>query len=667
MNADLDNTQLLRRIAELEDEVSERKRAEKHLRGEDAFIHEVLYWIDSLVVVIDLKGFILYFNQASEKLSGYRFQEVRDQPFWDILLATEERASVRAVIEDVANKELPKNFRNFWVTKEGRKRLIKWSNSLLRKPDGSIEYILCTGLDITEQTQAEEALRRSEIKYRELVQNANSIIIRLDTQGNLTFFNEYAETFFGWRDDEILGRNIVGTIIPEVDSDGRDLTTLITKIVKNPERYNTNENENRRRDGSLVRIAWTNKAIYDEHGVVTEILCIGNDITERKRLEIQLQHARKMEALGMLAGGVAHDLNNILTGLVSYPDLLLLQLPSGSPLKQGILRIKQSGQKAAAIVQDLLTLARRGVAVNEVVNVNEIITDFLNSPEFELLKNNYPRAVFKFTPAPDLLNIIGSSTHLSKTVMNLIANAAEALGDDGSVAITTENCYIDRPIKGYEDVQEGDYVLLKITDNGIGISSEDLARIFEPFFTKKKMGRSGTGLGMAVVWGTVKDHNGYIDIQSDVNRGTRCHLYFPVTRHAKKQPPASAVIAKCRGHERILVVDDVEEQRKIVSAILKELGYTVAVAASGEEAVAYMRENSADLMILDMIMEPGIDGLDTYQRVCQYHPGQKAIITSGFAENERVNQALAMGVGAYVKKPYVLEKISMAVRSELDK
>jgi len=667
MNADLDNAQLLGKIAELENEVSELRQAEKKLRAEDTFIREILYWIDSLVVVIDLNGFIVNFNRASEKLSGYRFKEVCDKPFWDIFLTPDEKESVKAVIKDVTHKKIPKNSTNFWVTKDGQKRLIKWANSVLRKADGSIEYILCTGLDVTGQTKAEEARRRSETKYKELVQNANSIIMRLDIQGCFTFFNEFAEKFFGWRADEIIGQNILGTILPHTDTNGRDLTVLISKIIKHPERYAMNENENMRRDGERVQIMWSNKAIQNKQGDNIEIFCVGNDVTERKRLEVQLQRAQKMEALGLLAGGVAHDLNNILTGLVSYPDLLLMTIPDNSPLRQSILRIKESGEKAAAVVQDLLTLARRGVAISKVVNMNDIISDLLESPEFNLLKKTYRGAAFRFTPSADLLNILGSPIHLSKTIMNLISNAAEALPGTGTVAVTTDNCYIDSPIKGYEDVEEGDYVLLRIIDTGTGIPPEDLTRIFEPFFTKKQMGRSGTGLGMAVVWGTVKDHNGYIDVQSDLDKGTKCNLYFPVTRQAKQNNEVSVLIDQCRGNENILVIDDIHEQREIASGILRNLGYSVAVAASGEEAVAYMRRNSADLLILDMIMEPGIDGLETYTRILEYHPGQKAIITSGFAETDRVNKTLALGAGTYIKKPYVLEKIGFAVRSELDK
>ena len=193
-----------------------------------------------------------------------------------------------------------------------------------------------------------------------------------------------------------------------------------------------------------------------------------------------------------------------------------------------------------------------------------------------------------------------------------------------------------------------------------------MERIFEPFYTKKVMGRSGTGLGMSVVWGTVKDHKGYVDVQSSEGKGTTFILYFPVTREKSASNEALLSIENYMGNEKILIVDDVEEQRDIASGMLKKLGYSVTSVSSGEEAVEYMKDNSADMLVLDMIMDPGIDGLETYKRILESHPGQRAIIASGFSETERVKKAQRLGAGAYVKKPYLLEKIGMAVRIELD-
>ena len=416
-------------------------------------------------------------------------------------------------------------------------------------------------------------------------------------------------------------------------------------------------------------------SLVDEKKAIIGTVLVGRDITyrleanrERLLLEEKLQKARKMEAIGTLAGGVAHDLNNILSGIVSYPELLLMQLPKNSPLVEPIETIFQSGKRATAIVQDLLTLARRGAAIFSVRNINLIVNDYLKSPEFRKLQSLHPKVEISTELAHDLLNIEGSAVHLSKVIMNLVSNAAEAMPQGGNIEIATQNQYVDTKISGHEDIVEGDYVVLTINDEGLGIAPEDIDRIFEPFYTKKKMGQSGTGLGMSVVWGTVKDHGGFIDLKSSLGEGTTFKIYFPVTRKTIQDGEEILNIEDLYGNnESILVVDDVEAQRRIATSILTQLGYAVNSAASGEEALLHLKDHPADLLVLDMIMAPGIDGLETYRRALKISPNQKAIITSGFSETDSVSQAQTLGAGQYVKKPYTIEKIGMAVRIELAK
>jgi len=389
---------------------------------------------------------------------------------------------------------------------------------------------------------------------------------------------------------------------------------------------------------------------------------------EKHKLELKLFQAKKLEAIGTLAGGVAHDLNNVLSGIVSYPELLLMDIPEDSPLRKPILTIKKSGEKAATIVQDLLTLARRGVVPTEVLNLNDIISDYLKSPEHENLKVFHPNVKFVMDFKKNPLNVLGSSVHLYNTIMNLASNAAEAMPDGGETVFTTKTCYVDKPIKGYDDIEEGDYVILSVSDNGTGMTPMDMEQIFEPFYTKKIMGRSGTGLGMAVVWGTIKDHNGYIDIQSTLGKGSIFTLYFPITMgELTKHDTVPIEDYKSSNGEVILVVDDVDEQRELASILLNKLGYSVITASSGEKAVEHLKNSSADLLILDMIMYPGIDGMDTYKQILDIHPRQKAIIVSGFAETDRVKEAQKFGAGAYVRKPYTIEKIGLAIKKELEK
>ena len=386
---------------------------------------------------------------------------------------------------------------------------------------------------------------------------------------------------------------------------------------------------------------------------------------EKSKLEHQLKQAERMETIGRLAAGVAHDLNNILSGLVSYPDILRMDLPEDSPLRKPIDTIQKSGLKAAAVVQDLLSLSRQGVTVKAATNLNMIVREYLQSPEFKALQSRHSEVRFETQLQKSLLNVDGSQVHLFKTVMNLTTNAAEANLTGGVVTVATLSRYLDQAVVGYETIQEGEYSVLRISDSGTGMAEKDLKKIFEPFYSKKKLGRSGTGLGMTLVWSTVKEHDGYINIQSEEGRGTTFEIYFPVTRKKIHETEQLLSLADCRGTESVLVVDDVQEQREIASRMLRKLGYEVNSVESGEAAIAYLKLLRADILILDMIMEPGIDGCETFRQVVKTHPGQKAIITSGFSRSDLVKEAQRLGAGVYVKKPYTMETLARAVREEL--
>jgi two-component system cell cycle sensor histidine kinase/response regulator CckA len=517
--------------------------------------------------------------------------------------------------------------------------------------------------EVTERKQVEKTLKESEQKMKAILM-ASPIGIGLLNNGKLIWANETLYRMVGYEEVSLLGKSTAILYLNDKEYErvrkelNFDLTGTKTGHVET--RWVC-------KDGTVFDCILGSCPLDPTDLSKGQIVTV-NDISESKRLQSKLLHAQKMEAIGTLAAGVAHDLNNILVSLVSYPELLLMKMSKNNALRKPLLTIQKSGERAATIVQDLLTMARRGVTISEIINLNDIISEYLKSPEYENLKLFHPDVKVKTNLDKNLLNILGSSVHLSKSIMNLVSNAAESMSNGGKIFITTQNRYIDKSIAGYENIDEGDYVTLTVADRGEGISKEDMKKIFEPFYTKKKMGRSGTGLGMAVVWGTVKDHNGYIDLQSIKGKGTTFTLYFPVSRQEIVEEKAKFTIKDYMAKgERILVIDDVEEQRIIVSQILKKLGYKVTAVSSGEEAVDYMKNNSADLLILDMIMDPGIDGLETYKRILTFHPNQKALITSGFSETEHVKEAQRLGAGEYIRKPYSFEKIGMAVKNELDK
>jgi PAS domain S-box-containing protein len=386
---------------------------------------------------------------------------------------------------------------------------------------------------------------------------------------------------------------------------------------------------------------------------------------QRRDLQQKLDRAERMESLGILAGGVAHDLNNMLGPLVGYPELILMKLPEDSPVRKQVERVGNAARDAADVIQDLLTLARRGRYEMQPTDLNMVARSYFESPSFTQLCNRFRDVSVKTKLCESLPLITGSSAHLSKVIMNLVVNAFDAMSRGGILDVETSIETLSRLQSGYDNVVPGDYACLKVCDTGIGIAEEDLAKIFEPYYSKKRMGTSGSGLGLSVVYGVVKDHHGYYDIISEVGKGTEFAVYFPICKDMQSKPGPDLNIQG--GTETILVIDDSTEQREFAFDVLSSLGYEVITKENGTEGLCFLREHRVDLIMLDMIMESGFDGLDTYREIIKLHPGQKAIIVSGFAATDRVELAQQLGAGAYIKKPYTRQTIAAAVRQELDK
>jgi PAS domain S-box-containing protein len=619
----------------------------------------------------DLDGKMFFVNQAfADMLDCGSPEEMMNINAVSLYKRKEDR---EAFIEALKKKGLLTSYDIDLVSRTGGIRHVLLSAVL----DG--DNIWGTVVDITERKRAEVALKESEELFRFIAENMGDIVWILDLELKTTYVSPSIERVLGYTQEERRQQSVETMMTPESLVRARDLLIQELKRDKeagaDPGRSASVEIEYYHKDGSSVWMENDVKAMRSAQRELIGVYGVSRNITERKQaaqrqkeLEERLQRAEKMEALGALAGGVAHDLNNVLGVLVGYAELLLLKTDEANPLRRFVTNIMNSSERAAAIVLDLLTMARRGVHTEKVVNLNDIIADYQKTPEYEKLCSFHPRVRIETRLETGLSNIMGSPVHLTKSVMNLVSNAAEAMPDGGLLVITTENRYLDKPLHGFDELKEGNYVVLSLSDTGEGISPEDMKHIFEPFYTKKVMGRSGTGLGLSVVWGTVKDHNGSINVQSEAGKGSTFTLFFPATSRDISTDQIHRPAAEYMGRgESLLVVDDVEGQRDLASQMLSELNYSVASVSSGEDAVAYLKDHKVDLVILDMIMDPGMDGLDTYREILAIHPRQKAIIVSGYSETTRVRQAQALGAGAYVRKPYVLERIGTAIRNELDK
>ena len=650
-------------------DVTDRKQAEEALlESEEKYRTLIENAGEAIIVAQD--GVIRFANPKGEKLYGRSQEELASTSLTDFI-HEEDRDMVGERHEKrLRDEEISKTYPFRIINKAGDTKWVQlsavpfsWDN----RP-----AVLCYMTNITDLKQAEEALRESNALLSSIIESPrNIIILSLDEDYRYTSFNTLhaLEMKKVWGVDIELGKKILDYIPGKEDRE---------KAERNYERVMKGEHIVQTEEYGELGNRYSYELVYnpiaDEKNTVIGLTLFISDITQRVQaekekiaLQDKLQRAQKMEAMGLMAGGVAHDLNNILSGIVSYPELLLMDIPEDSPMWKPIKTIQESGMRAADVVEDLLTIAR-GVAMGkEALDLNILITEYLESAEYQKLEKMHSFVNVKTELNPDLLNTSGSPTHIKKILMNLVTNASEAIEGNGTVTISTTSQYLDEPLKGYEDVHIGEYVVLTISDDGSGISPGDLERIFEPFYTKKMMGRSGTGLGLAVVWNTVQDHNGYINVKSS-EKGTEFELYFPVTREEVAAEAEEVPLDDYLGHgEKILVVDDEERQREIAGGILTRLGYNSETVSSGEEAIEYVKKHPVDLIVLDMVMPKGINGRKTYEEIIKIRPGQKAIIASGYAKTKEVDKAQEFGAGKYIKKPYTLPKVGLAIKEELEK
>lgn len=512
-----------------------------------------------------------------------------------------------------------------------------------------------------------EKLKESENRFEDLVNLLPEMVWETDLDGKITYINKVGYKTFG-----------------VTQADKKVFYNLLTEKSRSKAKQKFKETVQGQEPGLQEYYAYAldgrrfplllRCSLRYYHSKVVGVRMLGVDISERIKLEEQLHRDRRMKALGLMAGGVAHDLNNILSGVVGYPDILLRQLDKDSQIRGTIKSIKKSGEQAAEVVSDLLTVVRGGVVKKEHTDINALVRDYFESNEFAKLKKNNPHISYDLH-LDDKVSLLGcSSMHIRKALMNLVINGTEAVVDQGSVSVITELKEIKSQLECHSGLLEpGKYVVIAVKDTGLGIAQKDLNSIFEPFYSKKVMGKSGTGLGMALVWNAVMDHGGGIQLNSDPN-GTLLEMYFPIGNEeasdsldAKlaKAPPGEEYKHYMGNGEKILVVDDEAQQRDLAEQMLTMLGYNVTCVNSGEKAVAHVKESDVDFVVLDMIMPSGMNGRETYEEILKNKPNQKAIIVSGYADSKDIAKSLKLGVADILTKPYTFEQLGKTVYAVL--
>lgn len=533
--------------------------------------------------------------------------------------------------------------------------------------------ILIENLEGEVQRRTED-LARSEERFRQLFDHSSSGVLLLDPiDGGQNFlirdFNRAGEKIEQRSRDDLIGRTVTDAF-PGIEEMGLlDTLRLVLKTgepLHPPALFYKNshiEGCEGWRDVRAYRLpSGEVVAVYDD---VT-----GQRLAEEEKLAMEqsLQRAQKMEAIGLMAGGIAHDLNNTLSAIIGYPDLLLLRLPQDSSLRPPLTTIKEAGERAAAVVADLLTVARGVASTRQITDLNTLIQEYCSSPEFAGITVQYPHIEFQRQLAAELNTISCSPLHVKKCLMNLIVNGIEAMEQSGTLVLATHSAVPEQAVLTTFNLQPVSHAVLSISDNGPGIPDKDLSHIFEPFYTKRVMGKTGgTGLGLSVVWNIMKEHDGAV-VAISSSLGTTFELYFPEAAEAAVSRHQPQEFSDLKGNgETILVIDDEEMQCRLARQILEYYGYRVTSRNSGETAVEYLESRKVDLVILDMIMDPGINGRETYAEISKIHPGQKAIIASGFSESEDVRATLEMGADTFIKKPYSMQELAGTVKRILRK
>ncbi len=642
----------------------DRWRHERTLRSERLFSNAMIESMPGIVYFYDMAGRFLRWNTNFETVSGYSSAEIARMHPLDFF-AEEHKAlleeRIAAVFENgESSVEAP------FVSKDGTATPYFFTGR--RVLFEGRPCLVGAGIDIADRKQAENRTAESERKYRELVEHANSIILRWSSDGRVTFLNEFGQRFFGYSAEEILGRHVMETIVPPLESGGRDLARLMEEICSAPETYEENINENMRRNGERVWISWTNRIVRDADGKAIELLSVGTDVTARKQteeklraLEEQVRQAQKMEAIGQLAGGVAHDFNNILAAIMGNIQLALADTASEHPARESLEEIKKAGERAKSIVQQILAFARHQPLARTVIHLGPTLQEALG-----FMRATLPSGVhLTSTIDADTPPVLADATQVHQVIVNLCTNSWHALEDrPGHIEVRLQPVTLDQDAANrIQGLKPGRFSRISVTDTGKGMDEATLARIFEPFFTTKPPGK-GSGLGLSVVHGIMQSHDGAIAVNSTPGRGTTFEIYFPAAIGAASTlaPTARDGAQHLGNGEHILYIDDEEPLVFLATRMLKRMGYRISGYHRSEDAIRAFREDPTrfDLIITDHNM-PETSGLQVASELLAVRADVPIVLCSGHVTDELRELAHYAGIREVLYKPSSMEDFGQAI------
>lgn len=634
-------------------------RIRRQLVEREELFHLISENAADMIAVVDMEGTRIFNSLSYERVLGYSPEELQASSAFE-QIHPDDRERVKNAAEDARRSGIGKTLEYRLHHKNGAWLVLESTSSVIRNAKGEPEKLVIVNRDITERKRAEEALRRSESGFRSVVEDAPYGIFRASTEGRFLQVNPALRKMLGYElQEELLGKDLVIEIFLHSGEYER-LIELLTRA----DEIKDVEMEWKRQDGTPITVRCSGRRTNDENGVPAYFEVFAEDVTEKRVLEKQLRMAQKMEAIGRLSGGIAHDFNNLLGVIIGYSRVLKKELGPDNPLSEHALEVEKAGQRAASLTKQLLAFSRQQVLTPAIVNLNTLAAD---------MEKMLPRLLgedieVSLSLNPLLGNVKADQSQVEQVIMNLAVNARDAMPTGGKLKIQTANVTLDQTYtRNHPGSKAGNYVLLSVTDTGTGMDAATLAHIFEPFFTTKERGK-GTGLGLATVYGIVKQSNGYIAVDSAPGKGTSFQIYLPrEVGHASAGEQKADSNEKLRGSESILLVEDAEPLRKLAQTFLSAAGFRVSSAENGEDAleVAARYAGTFDLLLTDVVM-PGMNGRVLAEHLLRRQPGMKVLYMSGYTDSFIAGHGVLEPGTHLLHKPFTEEVLIQKVRQVLD-